>query len=113
MIGWDRIVALGLALPGVALGTSYGRPALKVRGKTFACTGKTDDHCVLMLPLDEVELLIESAPECFFQTKHHVGWPAVLTRYAAADAERIAALLERAWAARASALQRKARPSPS
>jgi hypothetical protein len=41
--------------------------------------------------------LIETDPQTFFQTPHYVGWDAVLVRYAAADPDRIAALVERAW----------------
>lgn len=110
MIAWDEIVALGLALPGVELATSYGRPALKLRGKMLAAGGKADDHFVLSATLDEVEMLKETEPACFFQTPHYEGWPAVLVRYADADPERIAVLIERAWARGASKAQRAARP---
>ena len=95
-----------LRLPGVELSRSYGRPALKVRGKAFAATGKKDDHFVLWAELDEVDVLMETEPQVFFQTDHYKGWPAVLVRYATADPERIAALLERAWERRASKTQR-------
>jgi hypothetical protein len=106
---WDDIVALALALPGTELSTSYGRPAVKVRGKMVVVTGKSDDHFVLPAPLDDIEVLIETQPEVFFQTPHYVGWEAVLVRYAASDAERIAVLIERAWARNASKAQRAAR----
>ena len=59
--------------------------------------------------LDEVDMLIATDPACFYQTPHYVGWPAVLARLDAADPERIAVLVERAWAGHASAVQRKAR----
>jgi hypothetical protein len=98
---WDEVAAIGLALPGTALSTSYGRPAIKVRGKMIACTGKTDDHFVLSATLDDVDMLMDTDPDCFFQTPHYVGWPTVLVRYATADPERITALLERASVVRA------------
>lgn len=109
VIGWDEVVALGLALPGVELGTSYGRPALKLRGKMLAAGGKADDHFVLSATLDEIDMLKETEPAAFFQTPHYEGWPAVLVRYAEADPERIAALIERAWERGASKAQRAAR----
>jgi hypothetical protein len=108
-MNWDAVAALALALPGAALSTSYGRPAVKVRGKMFVVAGKSADHFVLTAMLDEIELLIETEPEVFFQTPHYVGWEAVLVRYATADAERIAVLIERAWARRASKAQLAAR----
>jgi hypothetical protein len=106
---WDDVAALALTLPGTERSTSYGRPAVKVRGKMVAVTGKSDDHFVLAATLDEVDMLIETEPEVFFQTPHYVGWPAVLVRYASADPERLAVLIERAWARHASKAQRAAR----
>jgi hypothetical protein len=109
MIDWDAVVTIGLALPGVELGTSYGRPALKLRGKMLAAGGKSEEHFVLSATLDEIEMLKDSDPDCFFQTPHYEGWPAVLVRYAAADPDRIAALIERAWERGATKAQRAAR----
>ena len=106
---WDEIAALGLSLPGVELGTSYGRPALKLRGKMVAAGGKAEDHFVLSASLDEIEVLMDTDPACFFRTPHYKGWPAVLVRYAEADPERIAALIERAWQRGASKAQLAAR----
>jgi hypothetical protein len=106
---WDDVAALALALPGAERSTSYGRPAVKVRGKMVVVTGKTDDHFVLPATLDEIDMLMETQPEVFFQTPHYVGWEAVLVRYAVADPERIAALVERAWARNASKAQLAAR----
>ncbi len=99
-MGWPEVATAGLALRGVEEATSYGRPALKVRGKAFAVAGKTDDHFVLMLALERVELLMEMEPELFFQTPHYVGWPAVLVRYGALPAADLPALLQEAWAQR-------------
>ncbi|OYU14737.1 MAG: hypothetical protein CFE37_09470 [Alphaproteobacteria bacterium PA4] len=106
---WEEISALALALPGATPGTSYGRDAVLVRGKMFVACGGADDHCVLRATLDEIDVLIATDPDCFYQTPHYVGWPAVLVRYASADPGRIAVLLERAWAGRASRVQLAAR----
>ena len=106
---WDDVLALALALPGATRGTSYGRDAVLVRGKMFVVIGREPDHVVLRAVLDEVDMLIATDPACFYQTPHYVGWPAVLARLDAADPERIAVLVERAWAGHASAVQRKAR----
>lgn len=100
MTGWHTIVAAGLALRGVEESTSYGRPALKVRGKAFAVAGKADDHFVLMLDVERVELLMEMEPDVFFQTPHYVGWPAVLVRYDALPGMELPALLAEAWVRR-------------
>ena len=106
---WTDIVAMGALRTGIETGASYGRPALKVRGKAIAVAGREPDHFVLMVPLDEVDLLVETEPQVFFQTDHYRGWPAILVRYETADPARIAMLLERAWMRRASKAQRTAR----
>jgi hypothetical protein len=98
---WDDVLAIALALPGAERSTSYGRDAVKVRGKMFVVIGREADHFVLPAPLDEVDMLLATDPGCFYQTPHYVGWPAVLVRLASADPERIAMLVERAWAGRA------------
>ena len=36
MNDWDEVVAFALSLPDTELSTSYGRPAVKLRGKAFA-----------------------------------------------------------------------------
>ena len=106
---WDDVEAPALALPGAERAKSYGREAIKVRGKMILVTGRTEDHFVLTATLDEVEMLMGTDPMCFFLTPHYVDWPGVLVRYAAADPQRIAALVERAWARRASKAQLAAR----
>lgn len=102
---WDDVVTIALALPGATLGTSYGRDAVLVRSKMFVASGREADHFVLRASLDEIDVLIATDPDCFYQTPHYVGWPAVLVRLAAAEPERIAVLVERAWAGRASKAQ--------
>ena len=97
---WARTVEAGLALRGAELSTSHGRPALKVRGKLFACTGREDDHFVLMLDVERVAFLIEMEPALFYQTPHYVGWPSVLVRYDALPEAELAPLLREAWARR-------------
>jgi hypothetical protein len=109
MMDWNEVAAAGLSFPGVELGTSYGRPALKVRGRAIAVAGRTDDHVVLMVSGDEVEILIETDPRAFYQDDHFKGWPAVQGRCAALDPVRVALLIERAWERRASRAQLAAR----
>ncbi|MBC7505240.1 MAG: hypothetical protein H7267_05895 [Sandarakinorhabdus sp.] len=106
---WGDVVAIAAALSGTTRGTSYGRDAVLVRGKMVVAKGRDDDHFVLRATLDAVAVLIETDPACFYQTPHYVGWPAVLVHFATADSERIAILVERAWAGRASQAQLKVR----
>jgi hypothetical protein len=105
---WGEVSEFALALAGTELSTSYGRPAVKVRGKAFLQTGREQGSFAVASPLPEKELLIETDPESFWETDHYRGWPAVLVRYGSRDRERIEAVIVRAWWDRASREQRKA-----
>jgi len=110
---WDDVVQAAMALPGAELATHYGKPSIKVRGKTVAgTTAVDDDSFVLHVAQDEKAALIATDPDTFWQTPHYDGWPAVLVRYATPASDRIALLIERAWWDRASGAQRGDRPRP-
>ncbi len=47
--------------------------------------------------LERKELLIEAAPDIFFEDDHYRGYPAVLVRLDAVDGEELTALLTDAW----------------
>ncbi|WP_294290319.1 MmcQ/YjbR family DNA-binding protein [uncultured Sphingomonas sp.] len=107
MKNWAAVVAHALTLPGAEVGTAYGRPAIKVRGKTIAGTTSPDpDSFVLHTTADEKAVLLETDPDTFWQTPHYEGWPVVLVRYGSLANERIAVLIERAWWDRAAKAQR-------
>lgn len=109
MRDWDAVVAAGLALPGVERGTTYGKPALKLRGRMLAATTAPDaGSFVLHVPVDGKDVLIATDPDTFWETDHYRGWPAILVRYGTAATDRIALLLTRAWWDRATVAQRKA-----
>ncbi len=109
MKDWAAVVAIGCALPGVAQGSSYGRPALRFRNRTLAAATAPDPASfVLHVAEEEKEMLIETDPATFWQTDHYRGWPAVLVRYGTDAADRINILLQRAWWDRATIAQRKA-----
>lgn len=106
---WAAVAAAALALPGVEAGTSYGKPAVKMRGKVIAATTAPDPASfVLHVPLADKEVLIATDPATFWETDHYRGWPAVLVRYGTPAGDRIAALLARAWWDRATVKQRQA-----
>lgn len=69
---FERIVRLAEAvgLPEVTLGTSYGTAALAVRGKSFVRM-KEAGILVVMCALEEKEMLIELAPDLYFETDHY------------------------------------------
>ena len=105
---WDEVAAFALALPDAEMSTSYGRPAIKLRGKGFVYPGREPDSFAVSSPLPEKELLIETDPDAFWETDHYRGWPAVLVRYDRPDRARIETIITRAWWDRASKAQRAA-----
>jgi hypothetical protein len=106
---WDEVVAFALALPDTELSTSYGRAAVKVRGKAFVYPGREQGSFAVSTPMGEKELLMETEPDTFWETPHYRGWPAVLVKFGSPSRERIETVIERAWWDRASKAQRSAR----
>jgi hypothetical protein len=80
VITWDDIVALGRELPETEESTSYGRPALKVRGKAFVTLRDRPAALVVRCDGDEKPLLLDARPDLVFTTPHYDGWPYVLVR---------------------------------
>jgi hypothetical protein len=103
---WASVMAFARTLPDTEESTSYGRPAVKVRGKAFVYPGREQGSFAVSAPLDEKELLMETDPATFWETNHYRGWPAVLVRFGSPDRERIERVIERAWWDRASKAQR-------
>jgi hypothetical protein len=80
VIGWDDLVALARELPEFEETTSYGRPALKVRGKFFAALRTNPDAIVVRCDLEEKPLLLEARPDVLFETPHYRGWGYMLIK---------------------------------
>jgi hypothetical protein len=80
MIAWDDVLALGRELPQTEESTSYGRPSLKVRGKSFVTLRERPDALVVRCDGDEKPFLLEARPELVFTTPHYDGYPYLLVR---------------------------------
>jgi hypothetical protein len=98
--GLMRAAARELDLPGLAEGTGFGRPQLAVGGK-WLVGSKDGRSLVLYCPEPEKELLLEAAPEIYFQTPHYEGYPAILARPEMLDVREMKARIQSAWRARA------------
>jgi hypothetical protein len=86
--------------PGVEEGLSWGTPALKVRGKMLARM-REPGVLVVLCDMDEKEMLIQTAPEVYFQTDHYRGYPAILVRLDNIDPDELLERLESAWRSQA------------
>jgi hypothetical protein len=85
------------AFPGVEDSTSYGTPALKVRGKLLARLHQSGECLVLRAGLLDREILMQSDSQVFYITDHYRDYPWVLVRFSAVDASALPDLIERAW----------------
>ena len=97
-----RAAARAAKLPEVEEGVSFGTPAMKVRGK-FLMRVKDPDTLVFRCTVDEKTMLMEAAPEIYFETNHYKGWPAVLVRLSRVSDAELINCLERAWRLQATA----------
>jgi hypothetical protein len=99
---WADVVAIGTQLPGVEESTTYGTPALKVKGK-FMCRLRTDPDALVVRVLDvgDREALLRGKPRVFFSTPHYDGYPYVLVRLTRVGRKQLAELIEDAWRIRA------------
>lgn len=95
---WNEAVALALSLPDTELGTSYGKPAVKVasNGRAFLFPSHEPDTSFgVAIDLDTIEILKETDPSTFWQTPHYVGWEGVLVRYDGDDEDRVRDVIQR------------------
>jgi hypothetical protein len=100
-INFDTVRKIGLALPGVEEGTTYGSPALKVRRKLLTCIPihRSAERGSLAVRIDferRAELLA-TAPDIYYLTDHYVNYPVVLVRLSRIDLDALRGLLAMAW----------------
>jgi hypothetical protein len=102
MPSWDDVLQIAARLPGTEVGTSYGTPSLKVKGK-FMCRMRTNPDALVVRVIDmgEREALLQGQPDVFFTTPHYDGYPAVLVHLEAVDPVELSELIEDAWRTRA------------
>ena len=100
-VGFDTVMKLGLTLPDVEAGTSWGAPALKVRGKMFACraTHKSaePDTLVVRMDFDQRDELIAADPQIYYLKDHYVDYACVLVRLRRVHPDALRDLLQMGW----------------
>ena len=97
MISWEDVLELAGELPEVEETTSYGTPALKVKGKFMARLRDEGRVLVMRCDLDEKPFLLEASAETLFTTPHYDGYGAVLVRLDAVSRDELKELLIDAW----------------
>jgi hypothetical protein len=98
MLTFDDVVRIASDLPGIEVGASYGTPALRV-GKKLLCRMKEDGETMVLKPLEDIELqfLMDTQPDVFYQTPHYEGWPTILIHLSRIDEAQLRELIEQCW----------------
>ena len=93
-----RVHAIAKTLPDVEPGTTFGFPAFKVGGKTFAWFPKKKEveegSLGVRVSILEREYLIERDPKLYYFTPHYRDYDAVLARVALMSDAELRELLE-------------------
>ena len=108
MVDLAALRRLALALPDVESSPEGARLAFDVRGKGIAWSYFARNHpkaprelvegVIAVRCLRETKaMLLEAAPDRFFDDDHYRGFPAVLVRLEAVDEAELAGLLAQAW----------------
>ena len=115
-VTFDTVLKMGLALPGVEATTSWGAPALKVRGKMFACcaTNKSaePDTLVVRMDFEQRDELIAAEPDTYYLKEHYVDYACVLVRLRRVHPDALRDLLLMGWRFMTSRGQRPIRRPP-
>ena len=108
MVDIPTVRRLALALPQAQDACTEARLAFMVGGKGFAWSYLARvaprkprqpqlDVLAIRCPIERKEMLIEAAPDRFFDDDHYRGYPALLVRLAVIEEDELAALLQDAW----------------
>src|SRR5262245_59420508 len=112
-VTFDTVRTLGLGLPGAEEGTTYGTPALKVRGKMFACLAShksaEPDTLVVRIDFDRRDELIAADPDVYYVKDHYLNYPVVLVRLGRVHPDALRELLLMGWRNVLTATQRRTR----
>ncbi|MBV9912475.1 MAG: hypothetical protein JOZ93_07850 [Sinobacteraceae bacterium] len=95
---YQRYLRLALELPGAEVSTSYGTPAVKVRGKLLSRL-RTEAEGALALRCDFIDrqVLLQASPGVFFLTNHYRDYPMILVRLEKIDRDALADVVLRGW----------------
>jgi len=100
-IEFEDVGRMAEGLADVEVGTSYRTPALKVRGKVFACIAShrsaEPDTLVAVVSFDDREQLLEADPATYYIKDHYLNYPSVLVRLRQIHRDALRDLLRMAW----------------
>jgi len=81
---FKTVESIGRTLPDVEVTTTWGQPALKVRGKMFVCIASNKsaepNTLVVMMDFADRDALVEEDPATYYLKDHYLNYPCVLVR---------------------------------
>ena len=96
-VTYETVRQIALTLPGAEEGTSYGTPAVKVKGKLFVRLHQDGDAIVIKVDFAEREELMKADPEKFFITDHYLNYPWMLVRLSKVRHDQLRDVLVQSW----------------
>jgi hypothetical protein len=96
-VTFEAVRQAAQSLPGVEDSTSYGTPALKVKGQLLARLHQGGECFVLRSTFEDRKKLMRSDPAIFYITDHYQDYPWVLVRFLTVDADALPQIVEDAW----------------
>ncbi len=94
---FEKVKRAAATLAGVEESSSYGTPALKVKGKLFARLQEDGKTLVLRTDFDSRDAMLRGQPTIFHLTDHYRDYPWVLVHLDAIPAPLLRELLAEAW----------------
>ena len=98
---FKKVESIGRTLPDVEVTTAYGQPALKVRGRMFACMAShrsaEPNTLVVMMDFADRDALLEDDPATYYLKEHYVNYPCVLVRLSRVGADALQDLVTGAY----------------
>jgi hypothetical protein len=92
---------IGRAMPGVEQSTTWGAPALKLRGKMVACQAinksAEPNTLVVRVPFTQRDELIAADPNTYYLKPHYEDYPCVLVRLSRVHPDALRDLLRMGW----------------
>jgi hypothetical protein len=79
-VTYETVRQIGLGLPHVEEGTSYGTPALKVKGKLFVRLREDNETIVIRVPFEQRAEMLAADPETYYITDHYAPYEYMLVR---------------------------------
>jgi hypothetical protein len=93
-VNYGTVRDLALALADVEEGSSYGTPAMRVKGKLFVRLREDPDSLAIRMPFEQRTKLMRSNPKTYYITDHYRDYEWMLVRLSKVEAEAMKELLE-------------------